>query len=180
MFIYEFRETSKTSTRSTKPTRMGRPSREPNIQNLLKGARITFRIERPVLPSRDPIMVTYFHIQHTNGANLSLAFLKCLQFTITLLLITNRYWFSYSQTGWRIYRSDFHGSQRCLNPVIHHPAWIHSYYTLIFSKMKFTKFIVFEFWTKNVLSYCFATLYRNTTRSNFFHFHAVFGKNLAK
>ena len=36
-------------------------------------------------------MVAYFHIQHTNGGNFSLAFLKCLQFTITLLLITNRY-----------------------------------------------------------------------------------------
>ena len=107
---------SKTSTWPIKPTRIGRPSWEPNIQNLLKGARITFRIERTVLPPRGPTMVAYFHIQHTNGGNLSLAFLKCLQFTITLLLITNRYWFSYSQNDWRLYRSDFHGSQRETEP----------------------------------------------------------------
>ena len=68
-----------------------------------------------------------FCIQHTNRENHSLAFLKRLQFTITLLLITNRYWFSYSQNDWRLCRSDFQGSQRSLNPAIYHPGWIPSF-----------------------------------------------------
>ena len=102
-------------------------------------------------------MVAHFHIQHTNGGNLSLAFLKCLQFTITLLLITNRYWFGYSQNDWRLYRSDFHRSQRRLSPAIHHPTWIHNYSITLYPLVKrnfYSLFLNFEQRTSYILPFC--------------------------